>query len=249
MKFPILVTHWMRRALMAVAAAALAGLLSACGTPMPLSAKTKQLDLSRESIALLTLEQTREGSRTMPWPRQLFIKDLATGKNQMVAVDTTFMDYGEDSRTYLTPLRLALPPGRYRIEQVGGTLSAFPIQGSFTVPLALEFEVPAGSVFYVGRIHAHMRERKDTEFRAGSLMPLISQAALGVATSTFDVTVSDASAKDVSTFKEAFPVLQDVTIATRLLPAFDRAPFDRAYAAPDSPAASSAPAASASAAR
>ncbi|MDM0025092.1 hypothetical protein [Variovorax saccharolyticus] len=205
-------------------------LLSACGTSMPLSSKTKQLDLSEQSIGLLMLEQTREESRTMPWPRNLFVRNMATGKSQMVAVDTTFIDYGENGDHYVTPLRLALAPGKYRLDALHGTIQVFPLNGTFMVPLGLEFEVPAQSVFYMGRIHAHMRPRKGTEFRAGPPFPLIGQAALNIVTSTFDVQVRDAAATDLPIFREALPVLQAGEIGLHVLPAFDRSKFDALHA-------------------
>jgi len=201
-------------------------LLSACGTPMPLDAQTKQLDLSQRSIGLLMLEQTRAEGRTMPWPRLLFIRSLDSGESQTVSVDTTFMDSGKDGEGYVTPLRLALAPGKYSLESLQGTIQVFPLNGSFVVPLNLAFEVPPETVFYMGRLHAHMRPRKETEFRAGPFLPLLGQAALNITSSTFDVQVTDASATDLPIFREALPVLRGRQIPVHLLPPHDRSKYD-----------------------
>ncbi|MBS0338908.1 MAG: hypothetical protein JSS56_00170 [Proteobacteria bacterium] len=89
--------------------------------------------------------------------------------------------------------------------------------------------VPPQSVVYLGRISAHLRDRKDTEFRAGSLIPLIDQAALGISNATFDVAVSDQSSVDLPRFKQEFAALRTQAIQTQLLPAYDRGVFDRAF--------------------
>lgn len=204
---------------------------------MPLSEDTKNLDLSQQSIALFMLEQTRADDRTMPWPRQLFVHDHGTGKSQMVKVDTSYIDYGKDSRQYVMPLRLALAPGKYSLGSVTGTIKAFPLAGTFWMPLGLAFEMPERSVVYLGRVCAHMRPRTDQEYRAGSLLPLIDQAVLGISTSTFDVEVKDTSATDLPLFTETFPVLASVEVQKRLLPQQDRLALDREYGATQAPAA------------
>lgn len=227
--------HTIRR-LQLWALLACAALLSACSTSMPLSSSTRSLDLSQQSIVLFTLEQTRADGRTMPWPRLVSVVDNSTGKAQLVKVDTTFMDYGKDSRQYVTPLRLALTPGRYSLGAVHGTIQFFPLAGSFLTPLGLGFEVPARSVVYLGRVCAHMRPRTDNEYRAGSLIPLVNQAVLEISTSTFDVQVKDSSAFDLPLFRESFPVLASQDIQTQILPQQDRLPLDREYGAVGAPA-------------
>lgn len=215
---------------------ACAALSGACSTPMPLSSSTKSLDLSQQSIVLFILEQTRAHGRTMPWPRLVSVVDNSTGNAQLIKVDATFMDYGKDSRQYVTPLRLALKPGRYSLGAVHGTIQFFPLAGSFFTPLGLGFEVPARSVVYLGRVCAHMRPRTDNEYRAGSLIPLVSQAVLEISTSTFDVEVKDTSAFDLPLFRESFPVLASQDIKTQILPQQDRLSLDREYGATSAPA-------------
>lgn len=229
LSFVTCAVHW--RSLRLALFSGCAALLSACGTPMPLGSDTKTLDLSQQSIVLFTLQQTRAEDRTMPWPRSLQVVDMTRNKAEVMKVDTTWMEYGEDSRRYVTPLRLALPAGKYSLAALNGTIQAFPLSGMFWTPLGLQFEVQPRSVTYVGRLCVHMRPRLDTEYRAGALLPLVSQAALGISTSTFDVQVKDSSAADLPIFRDAFPVLKEFDIRTQLLSQQDRFSLDREFGA------------------
>jgi hypothetical protein len=214
-------------------------LVLGCAAPTALTSKTKELDLSEKSIVLVTVELTRESNRTMPWPTRLQVMSTgATGARevQAYAVDSEGMEYGEDNRHYVALVRLSLPPGKFHLAGLMGEVSAFPFKGIFQAPLGLAFDVPPGSVVYLGRVKLHMRSRKDTEFRAGALFPLVSQAALGVSTSTFDISTADASATDMPLFKETFSVLRNIDVKVQGLPSFNREPIDRAFVGSETPA-------------
>jgi hypothetical protein len=206
--------------------------LYGCAAPTALTSKTSKLDLSQKSIVLATIEITRESNRSMPWPTRLQVMSTgATGSReiQAFAVDSEGMEYGEDGRNYVSLVRLSLAPGKFHLAGLMGQISAFPFRGLFQAPLGLMFEVPSQSIIYLGRVKIHMRPRKDNEFRAGSLIPLIDQAVLGISTSTFDISTEDASAVDLTLFKEAFPVLRDAEVKVLSLPPFDREPIDRTF--------------------
>lgn len=199
---------------------------------MGLNGKTRVLDLEAQSVVLVSFEISRsEANRALPWPRGVVLipKDAKSrSEAQLLKIDEEGMDYGDGSR-YIALMRLSLPPGKYTLERVWGELKRFPFQGIWNVPLLMTYDVPPKSVVYAGRISAHMRPRTDQEFRAGALIPLIDQAALGISGGTFDVSVADHAAVDLERFREAFPALKDVAIGTALLPAFDREPFDREF--------------------
>lgn len=209
-----------------------AAVLTACGTPMGLTKQTTQLDLSKKSVVLATFEITRSNGRLMPDPRYVLLGDRKTEgekSRQSLSVDGEGMEQETGKPRKLVLLRMALEPGKHNIQHVMGSITGFLAAGTWLVPLALDFEVPENSVVYVGRISAHLRDRRDNEFRAGSLIPLIDQAALGISNATFDVTVSDQASTDLPRFQETFAVLRNQPIQTLLLPPFDRAVFDRAF--------------------
>lgn len=58
-----------------------------------------------------------------------------------------------------------------------------------------------------------MRTRKDDgEPPAGAPFPIVNQAVLGITSSTFDVSVADESTRDLTLFRESFPVLEAMDI-------------------------------------
>lgn len=95
--------------------------------------------------------------------------------------------------------------------------------GIFVAPLHSELEAKGPGVFYLGHVNATVRERKEGEFRAGSITPLLDQALVGASDGTFDVEITDKWAVDEAAFRSRFPSLKGVTIEKAVLPPFDRA--------------------------
>jgi hypothetical protein len=100
--------------------------------------------------------------------------------------------------------------------------SAFPVIGFFFVPLYAQLESDAPGIYYLGAVQASIRERKDNEFRAGPVIPLIDQAIAGASTGTFDITIADLYDQDVALFRATFPALENATIIKKVLPQWDR---------------------------
>ena len=127
---------------------------------------------------------------------------------------------GPDGQDYL--LRMAIPPGKYRVMAItgSGNLAIFP--GMFQIPLQIDVDVAPGTVSYWGRIEGKTRERVGDEFRAGPVIPLIDQAATGWSGSTWDVVVRDACESDLQRFRASFPALKSVSVKKEIL-SFDRA--------------------------
>jgi hypothetical protein len=107
--------------------------------------------------------------------------------------------------------------------------SSFPFHGFYYVPLNATLEDDAPGVYYLGSVQATIRERKDNEFRAGPVIPLIDQAVTGASTGTFDITIADEYEKDLQLFKTAFPVLTGATVTKKLLPPWDRSKAQLAW--------------------
>jgi hypothetical protein len=100
--------------------------------------------------------------------------------------------------------------------------SAFPLHGHYFVPMYSAIAKAPPGVHYLGRIKAIIRERKDGEFRAGPLIPLIDQGIVGASSGTFDIEIVDAFDDDVPLFKRTFPALEGAMIARAILPPWDR---------------------------
>lgn len=203
-------------------------LLAGCANvaPMAVDKQTKSLDVNSKSIVLMTVDLSRpEPSRYIPHPLLIdFTKKGSQDKPERLVFQVD-KDAGtassETHNKFL--LRVALEPGEYELKTIFGNANAFPFNGFFQVPLLENINISPNTVTYVGRVNALMRPRVGEEFRAGSVIPLIDQAATGVSGSTFDVTIVDLSDEEVPEFKAVFPILANVAIQKSILPPFDRA--------------------------
>lgn len=195
-------------------------------TPMAPNKQTKSLDITSKSVVLFSVDLARpEPSRYVPHPLFLVItKNGSQEKPEKLtfSIDKDAGDTPSDIHNKFL-LRVPLEPGEYELKTIFGNANAFPFNGFFQLPLLETIKVLPSTVTYAGRINALMRPRVGEEFRAGSLIPLIDQAATGVSGSTFDVTIVDASEEEIPEFKAAFPALANFSIQKSVLPPFDRA--------------------------
>ncbi len=129
-------------------------------------------------------------------------------------------DKKDAGKTYL--LRFQLPAGDYDLVAMRSLARSFPIMGTFITPLNATIKAAAPGVYYLGHVNATIRERKDNEFRAGPVIPLIDQAISGAAGGTFDVVISDEWAGYEKTFRSTFPALAGVEVKKAILPPYDR---------------------------
>lgn len=133
------------------------------------------------------------------------------------AAVTNSMDKGN---SYL--IRIPVKPGAYTIRLMGAMKHRFPVVPYYQIPVHAPVKVEQAGVYYLGRVEATLRERKGNEFRAGSVVPLIDQAAGGASGGTFDVVISDQWADDEGKFLDAFPALKAANIRKSILPPFNR---------------------------
>ena len=216
-----------------IAAAAVCLIATGCATvnPMAFDKKSTSIDTKEKSVVLMTIDVSRsDGSRFVPEPFVAkFEKPGAQNKddrqNFRFSTDDSVQENGHS--VYL--IRVALAPGDYKLGDVTGMARAFPINGVFVVPLGLDIKVKPNSVSYVGRVTAKLRDRVGGEFRAGPLLPLIDQSIAGMSGSTWDVSTDNMAEKDLAGFRATFPVLNNITIDTAPLPAFDRAAAQRLW--------------------
>lgn len=139
----------------------------------------------------------------------------------MDAAGKSEADTPEAGNSYL--LRMELENGEYVIRGLSGFSGTFPFHGTFFAPLHADTKSNGSGVFYLGHVSATVRERKENEFKAGVMVPLIDQAVTGFSGGTFDIEISDQLDKDQALFKSKFSALQNVTIQKSILASFDRA--------------------------
>jgi hypothetical protein len=190
------------------------------------------LNTATKSVVLMTVEVSRaDGSRYQPLPSILWVTDLNWGakdKTLRFQLNRKYDTIEVDGRTiYLTSIALA--PGNYHFEGISGIAAAFPFVGQFFIPIVADFEVKPGSVSYLGHLAAVMRTRREGEFRAGSVIPLIDQSATGMISHSWDVVIDDQSSGDVAKFREHVPALAGLDVGIELLPPWDRTAAQRRW--------------------
>lgn len=196
-------------------------LLFACSgctnlNPMAFDGDSKNIDTKDKSIVLMSIKISRpEKSRFVPHPLHINLnKENKKDKPEYISfkIDN---QAGEPTSEYdknIYKVRFSLTPGTYTLTTIFGDANAFPFHGFFYIPIFSEFIVKSNSIGYIGRVNALLRPRKDDEFRAGPLIPLIDQAASGVSTGTFEISIEDKYNDDVLSFLDDFPVLNNLYI-------------------------------------
>lgn len=154
----------------------------------------------------------KEKEKTPNTDNSMYFKSDALGKTES--------DSPEIGSTYL--IRMELEKGEYVLRGITCLSSSFPIHGNFFVPIHAKLTSANPGVYYLGHVDANVRERKDNEFRAGIVIPLIDQAIAGAGGGTFDVAISDQWVTDEEKFRKKFPALGAAQIQKTVLPAFDR---------------------------
>jgi hypothetical protein len=214
----------MKRWLLAIAAIAM---LSGCVNVQTMALKKGQgvVNTATKSVVLMAVEVSRaDDSRYQPLPSIIWVTDLNWGaKDQTLKFQLNRKNdtIEVDGRTiYLASI--ALSPGSYHFEGISGIAAAFPFVGQFFIPIVADLEVKPGSVSYVGHLAAIMRTRREGEFRAGSVIPLIDQSATGMINHSWDVVIDDESSGDLARFREHVPALEGMDVGIEALPPWDR---------------------------
>ena len=217
------------RRLLSFAVVFLAAALSGCGTfmLMPLSEDAPQREATKPLYLMSVVVKNEYKPR---WAPQVL--DVVLSKNsgaekpettafRMDTLGTVEPETEDGLTTYL--VRYTAEPEEHTVVGFNSMAFAFPFTGGYFVPLHAAVPKGAPGVYYLGAIRAVLRERQEGEFRAGSVIPLIDQAAAGASSGTFDVTVSDHYEHDVALFKKRFAALDGLDVKKAVLPAWDRA--------------------------
>jgi len=203
-------------------------LISACvATPMKMGLvkDTQQIDLKDEALLLMSVELINEYKPSyQPEAGVLWIeKPEVKGKEDRLSywADKEGTLKSDQGNKYV--FRMTIKNGKYIIRGIHGSSGTFPVKGGFFMPLHTEIEVKDSSVFYLGKVVGKIRERKENEFRAGLVVPLVDQAVTGFSGGTFDIDIIDNYEEDIKFMKTLFPALGNVQVKSAILSPFDRA--------------------------
>ncbi len=201
-----------RLALFVLLALAVAG----CSVTKHLYKDDESIDLSENSLLLMKISaENAVAPKFEPEIKVIQIIHAQSGKKHSLYFTSSEKDRGKNVIHHW--LAVYLPAGDYRVQEIEGEAQGEILKGTFLFEPGLRFSLPPNKIVYGGSIRMVNRERDKEldEPRAGSMFPLIDQAAAGFHKGTFDFFIRDVSA-DVQTFRERLPLLSGREIETAL---------------------------------
>jgi hypothetical protein len=197
-------------------------MLGGCATmkPSALNSETTAIDVSKESIALLTVKIANDYKTSyQPDIKYVFVWSDSKKDREKISfsVDETQKKLGDSFNEYL--ISFQLPAGKYKLRELFAQSGIFPTIGSFLVPLYSSFSIEPQKIIYLGHIEATIIERTNDELlRAGPVMPFIDQAVTGASGGTFVVKITDLYEKDIALFQQKYPYLAQHQVDNLTLP-------------------------------
>ena len=186
-------------------------MLGGCATMKPpaLNSETTAIDVSKESIALLTVKIANNYKTSyQPNIKNAFVWSNAEKDREKFSfsVDEKYNEVENSFNEYL--ISFQLPAGKYKLRELYARSGIFPVIGTFSVPVYRSFSIEPHKIIYLGHIEATIKERIDEEsLRAGPVIPLIDQAVTGASGGTFIVTITDLYENDIKLFQQKYPYL------------------------------------------
>ena len=199
-------------------------MLGACATPKrsALSSEMNTIDVSKESIILLTIKTANEYKTTyQPNIEAIGVgEERKDGKHYNIKVEEKYKWVRNSFNEYL--ISFQLPPGKYILTEMAASTEDSSIGsaiGLFYVPVYSSFALEPYKIVYLGHIDAIVKERTDDKMlRAGPVLPLLSQLETGASSGTFAVTITDLFENDIKLFHKKFPFLTKYQVDNHTLP-------------------------------
>lgn len=185
-------------------------LSNGCAQKMALSPKMKSIDLSKKSIALVTVKVANDH---VPGHQPKIIQAYFGPNSKKPTkyrfkTDKPFISEKKQYNIHL--ISVALPPGEYWMDNCIGTrIVPLLLGATCSLPVKKNFTLEANEIIYLGRIDAHIRKKEGSEKAAGGPFPLIDQAVAGFSSGTFDVDIFDNYEEDMQYFISKYPVIRD----------------------------------------
>jgi hypothetical protein len=192
-------------------------IIAGCTEEMAISTKTKKIDLTQDSIVLMTAKISNEVSTSyQPTSCFVVINNVKTKKSKTFQVDKPYNSVKNQFKDYLISMKCV--PGENKIQVINGFSEQILIYGNWEIPVNKSFNVESGKIVYLGRLEAVNKKRvSDDEVRAGRIIPLIDQAVSGFSGGTWHTKIYDNYEEDIATFKKEYPLLSNYTVEKVLL--------------------------------
>jgi hypothetical protein len=211
-------------------------LMSGCAAHyMALSKGQSQVDLTKKSIALLSVRTSNQLAPTFQFNLigAIICPQSETCSNPrpyLYKAGGAYKSEKDRFNEYL--LSFELEPGTYDIHSVGVVYDSYFSEAGGYVPLDFKIDIRSNTISYLGHIDVLLRERKtDTEKVAGrelvNIIPMVrielkNTSRVGFATGTYDISVEDKYDEDMKSFISEYPALQNIKVEKNILPQWIR---------------------------
>jgi len=195
---------------------------------MPLKKGQDDIDLSKESIVLITAKVSNQ-FKINHQPALTRAAFVDVNANRMIYVeieDEPFKRVEHQYNEYI--LSFKLKPGIYIFAFLLGcsikSCHSIFTGTNFDLPINQKINIKANSIVYLGKINAVIRKsNNDYEVRAGSTgHTIIGQALAGFSDGTFDVEFKDNYDEDMKLYLSVYPALEKFRIDKSILPPWKR---------------------------
>ena len=192
--------------------ASLVLLISGCALGA-LDKQAQSIDLSKESVVILSLDLTNEFKPdSLASHLGMQVKKIETDGTPSKSALIWSMGLVEP----VSKIALAskqIPAGSYTIEKLVGVLGSPLFAGNLDFSVDAPFNVLPNSVIYLGHVRLVNKERIGKDDQASGLaIPLIPQAVHGMGNGTLNVKLEDRYDSIVLLLKQDYPALKNLTI-------------------------------------
>ena len=193
-----------------------------CTHDMALRKGQENVDLSKQSLALLTVKVANQNKPAyQPNKMLFFIEGAGNGAYKVVMKSPPHrMEKGSFSEFLLS---FGLKPGISKIYKIWPIYAGTFVGGHATVMTDYSVDMKPDTVVYLGHMDIVIRAKKsDDEPSAGPLLPLIDQAVTGFSNGALDMVVEDRFDDDMKWFASEYPGLKNVAVEKAVLPPWTR---------------------------
>lgn len=184
-------------------------LLGGCASP-GLDKTGKTLDVSKESIAIMSVNMTNQmkPAYRLQSVKAHFVK--AGNTSSQVAIGSGSLEVPNED--ILVSVKMV--PGTYELSKLVGSARQVLIAGVMDFSVSAMVEIAPQSVVYLGHIRLVNTEKTSKDDQtSGAFLPMIDQAVSGFSSGTMVVRLVDRFDRDVELFKQAYPALKAIDIS------------------------------------
>lgn len=204
--------------------ALLAVLITGCAGTVDKTATS--VDLTKESIVVMSMRMTNEIAPTFKPSyvgfeleeqgatlQNLSSTSAAASASGASAVPTVRAGVYVDRGAPQTLVVVRARPGKYSIQRLVGRVGTGLVVGDFLFEVDAPVDVPPASVVYLGHLDlVNQRKAHPEDQSSGLVVPVISQAAAGLAQGTLKVTLADNYESDVGELKSQYPAMKSLPV-------------------------------------